>query len=237
MRWEHTLRWYCRVGGCGNLVFDELKSFEGHMELFHQDAYSTAQLPMLAESTRRPALDIFEHCPLCNYIPEASQSDQDIRAGPNSTNKANLLHRHIATHLESLALLSLPWQNDDDDQTSSGKKTQSKGKRSTFKNAGIGGADEISLNFDDPPIFGLLEEENHSTTDKFPLDESSEEFGEGQWDFIPLIPYDGHLQDPRLQGMIRTHLETQSASRGRRDSGDADKTICARGKLIGDVRP
>jgi hypothetical protein len=83
---------------------------------------------------RRPAIEVFENCPLYNYVPEIQQISVSDRMMPVYVEKANNLHKHVATHLEVLVLFSLPWQYNVD-ETSSSRETQSKERRSTLENA------------------------------------------------------------------------------------------------------
>lgn len=236
MRWDHTLRWYCGVSGCQNQVFDEQKMFENHMEHFHLGTYSSAQLPILVESMRRPATDIFECCPLCNYTPEDSQTIDGARSRPISVSTAISLHKHVATHLEGLALLSLPWQDNEDDRTSSGMQTLWREKRSTLKNAGIGGVDEdVSLSFEDPPNIELLRNEHQDVENLPPYETSLDGSGEAEWGFVPPLTYEGHSQDPRLQGLIRKQLNDELASQERRKEGLVSGAGLTRSKYLGNI--
>jgi hypothetical protein len=221
MKWEHTLQWYCGVSSCRNQVFDRQAMFENHMELSHRGTYNLSQLPMLIESMRRPATEVFEYCPLCNYIPEIQQTSANDRRTPVYAEKANNLNKHIATHLEGLALFSLPWQNDVD-ETSSSRETQSKEKRSTIKNVGISGLDEISLSFDDPPKLELLEGTQQELENISLSEATTDTSSEPEWGFVPSIPYDGHSQDRILQGLIRKYLSTHVEELGSKQSTDGE---------------
>jgi hypothetical protein len=221
MRWGHTLRWYCGVSSCQNQVFDEQTMFENHMELSHPGTYSSSQLPMLIETMRRPATEVFEYCPLCNYVPEIQQTSVGDRKTPVYVEKANKLYKHIATHLEGLALFSLPWQNDVD-ETSSSRETQSKEKKSTLQNAGVNGLDEISLNFDDPPKLELLEDEQQEHENVSQSEATTDTSRGLEWGYVPLIPYDGHSQDRILQSLIRKHLSTHVEELGSKQSTDGE---------------
>jgi len=221
MRWGHTLRWYCGVPSCQNPVFDEQTVFENHMELFHPRTYSSSQLPMLIESMRRPVTEVFEYCPLCNYVPEIQQTSVSDRRTPVYVEKANNLHKHVATHLEGLALFSLPWQNDVY-ETSSSMETQSKEKRSTLKNAGVSGLDVFSLKFDDPPKLELLGNEQQELETVSQSESTTDTSGESEWGFLPSIPYDDHSQDRILQSLIRKYLSTHVEELGSKPSTDGE---------------
>jgi hypothetical protein len=232
MRGEHTLRWYCGVSSCQNRAFDELSLFENHMERCHPGTYSLSQLPMLTQSMRRPATEVFEYCPLCNYVPESQQTSASDQKKHIDIEKANNLHKHIATHLEGFALISLPWQNDANDTSSTGE-TQSKEKRSSLKNAGNNGLDDVSLSFDDPPKLEPLGGELQELQTIPQSEETTDASRQYEWGFMPSIPYDGYTEDPTLQSFIRKHLSTHVEEVGSKHSIDSElKAGSTRGNYI-----
>lgn len=210
MRLTHTLRWYCGVSSCQSKVFDEKTMFENHLELFHSGTYSSSQLPMLVESMKRPATELFECCPLCNYIPDSQQTSLVGRRVPDYVEKSHNLHKHIAAHLEGLALLSLPWHNDVDDIPSS-RGTQEKEERSILsRDAGVKDLDDVSLVFDDPPSLELLVDNQQEQVNTLLSNAASGTPGNSEsWEFLPSIPYVGQLDDLVLQNFVRQYLSTQ----------------------------
>ncbi|KAE8448457.1 hypothetical protein EG329_009522 [Mollisiaceae sp. DMI_Dod_QoI] len=86
-------------------IFSSPNEFKDHMRQEHTNSLSDSQLSKLSERSKRPALRLFLECPFCDFEstnPEASEYEvQDI------------LQRHVASHLHSLALFSLPTLPDD----------------------------------------------------------------------------------------------------------------------------
>ncbi|TVY85465.1 Ankyrin repeat and KH domain-containing protein [Lachnellula suecica] len=205
----HTLQWYCGISSCQNQIFDRQSKFEDHMKLCHSEVCNSSQLSMFVESMRRPATRIFQHCPLCNYVPEIRQ--HIVTELENSVTlaleKEKDLHNHIATHLEALALFSLPWQDELGGALSS-KVTKSDENNSVLKQAEKDEFSGISLSFEDPPKIQDAESEE-STAEHIPLPEVPADLpGELEWQFIPDLPYDGHSEDRTLQSFIRRQLSS-----------------------------
>lgn len=216
MQWEHTLQWHCRASNCQNQVFDEQAAFEHHMELLHSETFTSSQLPMLVESSRRPAAELFEYCPLCKYMPVAQQTSDGDQRNNDYLEKANHLHKHIATHLEELVLISLPWQ-DDINEISSSRDTPSKG-RVSLNSIGVGGLDDISLAFDDPPEFEFSKDEQPDAEILLHSIESPDISQGPEWGFLPTLHYDGHLQDPLLQSLTLNYMSTHIEEPGLREA-------------------
>lgn len=78
------------------------------MRSTHSQDFTETQLPMLAKSSEQPAQDTFNSiCLLCDYVPghfpgPFSQRDSQI----NTVDVTKDLQKHMAIHLESLAILS-----------------------------------------------------------------------------------------------------------------------------------
>ncbi|GFF61350.1 hypothetical protein IFM51744_10658 [Aspergillus udagawae] len=149
---------------------------------------------------------VFQYCPLCNYVPEIQHNTVVNRKVQAHFANTDNLHKHVAAHLEALALLSLPWQNDMGGGSSSMDSPLE--KRSTIKNAGVNGLDDVSLTFDDPPKLDPLADEANELNDLQP-EVAAATSREAEWGFVPSIPYDGHSQDRVLQSLMRKHLASQ----------------------------
>ncbi|KAG4438865.1 hypothetical protein IFR05_005654 [Cadophora sp. M221] len=117
IRSEHVaLQWECVAPAHDTLLFNDVEKYTDHMKQEHQDMFAASQLRTLAQKTARPAAEPFEICPFCNALP-----DNLVEDGPNSGHDGaqNDLKTHIALHLQSLALLSLSWLDDDQSEGSS----------------------------------------------------------------------------------------------------------------------
>ncbi|KAK2795635.1 hypothetical protein FQN51_000392 [Onygenales sp. PD_10] len=98
---QHQLQWLCAVKSHEVLIFNNQSEYEEHMSTRHK--VSKSQAALLAERSSRPPRQIFVSCPLCGY-----------------SNSNSCLDNHIATHLSYLALKSLPFT--DDETNDSGSK-------------------------------------------------------------------------------------------------------------------
>jgi hypothetical protein len=205
--------------------------FENHMELIHPGSYSSPQLAILSESMRRPATQVFQHCPLCNYVPEIQQNTAVNRKAQAQFAKTDNLHKHVAAHLEALALLSLPWQNDLGEGSSSMDSPLE--KRSTLKDGGVDGLDDVSLAFDDPPKLDSLGDEQNELNNLLQHEVpavTAMTSREAEWGFVPSIPYDGHSQDRVLQNLLRKHLASQVEKLGMERKIERETGVSTEGK-------
>ncbi|KAI4250487.1 MAG: hypothetical protein L6R40_000085 [Gallowayella cf. fulva] len=127
MQWQHTLVWSCQAPRHTHVRFDTSGDCEAHMRQEHSEDISTEQLILLVEKSAHPAADPFEAlirydevnsearsvCPLCPWavksdrIPEPTNLES---VSAESGDGMKQMRDHIAAHLESIALLSLPEQ-------------------------------------------------------------------------------------------------------------------------------
>ncbi|KAF7179370.1 hypothetical protein CNMCM7691_008303 [Aspergillus felis] len=157
---------------------------------------------------RRPATVVFQSCPLCNYVPEIQQNTVVNRKTRAHVANTHNLHKHVAAHLEELALLSLPWQNNMGEDSSS-RNSPLEENGSTLKDVGLNGLDDVSLVFDDPPKIEPLADEPNELNKTFQPEVPTVASREAEWGFVPSIPYDGQSEDRVLQSLMRKHLASQ----------------------------
>jgi hypothetical protein len=74
----------------------------------HRDTFTDSQLNMLVWTNSKAASRPFSLCPLCRRFPEDCHTVEDQKSKELPDN----LPRHIAGHLKSLAMLSLPPRGD-----------------------------------------------------------------------------------------------------------------------------
>lgn len=110
----HCMRWYCTSKTHATEMFSKQEEYIIHMKAQHPGKFKEAQLPLLAENSRRPLKRIFDVCPLCGEKSEKEKGLED----------------HVAHHFQYLALLSLPLHEDPDDAEygASASSTKSRGK-------------------------------------------------------------------------------------------------------------
>jgi hypothetical protein len=95
MKTRHLMRWRCmQKAHAAPIVFEEEEHFKHHMRTFHTGRFREEQLPVVAESCSHPQDPVFEYCPFCS----ATVSD---------------IEGHVGDHLRDLALLTLPWPEDE----------------------------------------------------------------------------------------------------------------------------
>jgi hypothetical protein len=155
----HSLEWYCDAAAHKPEVFSDRISFQKHMKMYHSGTFTESQLPVISELAAPRSSRPFTICPLCNCIPE----DIELERKNIGSNALDLLPKHIAGHLKSLALISLPWREDIKDgdgqnlskqladfshAASMGKKAQNEGDDGSVIDAELA---RMSLSFDENP--------------------------------------------------------------------------------------
>lgn len=151
MKWQHTIVWSCQAAGHKSIIFDSQVQFEQHMKEEHHDTFTESQLPMLVQKSAHPATDTFSvltarnndaasgshyECPLCSFFVEKANDqnnpDSALLGAEFPINEAaKNIQNHIAAHLESIALLSLPEQDAVDDDFSIARESETTKKNST----------------------------------------------------------------------------------------------------------
>lgn len=147
MKWQHTLVWSCQAPRHNHLKFDTSAECELHMRQEHVREISDAQIPLLVEKSAQPAADPLEvllrmdkdrpqERSVCRFCPFAVENSRvpDPRAlvpdASTSNDSMKQMRDHIVAHLESIALLSLPEQEDLDNAASDELQSES-AKRSS----------------------------------------------------------------------------------------------------------
>ncbi|KAM0247857.1 hypothetical protein ACHAP5_003869 [Fusarium lateritium] len=108
---QHAIRWSCPAKSHRDQPFFSQQEFQRHLEKDHSKKYSEAELSLVITRSRKSAGPLFTSCPLCGQ--EAKEFTENIE-------------KHIAGHLRSLALKSLPPsydEKDDEEDDSSDKKS------------------------------------------------------------------------------------------------------------------
>ncbi|KAI4163750.1 MAG: hypothetical protein LQ342_002523 [Letrouitia transgressa] len=158
MKWQHTLVWSCQAPRHTHLKFDTSAECEAHMRQEHIQDISSSQIALLVEKSAQPAADPLEVlfrkdeagprersvCPLCPFAVENTRIPEPHSLVPNVSapiEGMKQMRDHIAAHLESIALLSLPEKEELNNAASDELQSES-AKRSSR------GADE-----DQEPLF------------------------------------------------------------------------------------
>lgn len=156
---SHSFEWYCDAAAHVAEVFKTKQDFQDHMKTIHAGTFTESQLPVITEMGARQGSRPFTICPLCNCLPEDIEAEQK-KIGSDAL---ELLPKHIAGHLKSLAFISLPWREDIDDEegddvskqiadfshdASEGKKTREEEDAQSIIDIDMA---SMSLSFDEDP--------------------------------------------------------------------------------------
>ncbi|CAN9407919.1 unnamed protein product [Alternaria alternata] len=212
---RHQIRWRCTSKAHSATLFTSEEEYFGHMRNQHAKSFTDSQLPLLANRSKVPATMIFPQCPLCSYIP----TEVDIRGstGASQTQKdrsiSDRIIKHLAAHLESLAVKALPWQDEVEEHVEGHSQT---GKADDFTVQSENGSrvlssdDAAGLQFSEDPYDNTSIELPTRSGDTTPLLDSSYE---EDWSFIERQPYFGHDRDETLQPLLqRLFLEDSTTN-------------------------
>ncbi|KAF4968624.1 hypothetical protein FSARC_3999 [Fusarium sarcochroum] len=118
---QHALQWRCPAKSHRGQTFLTQQDFKKHLEQDHKKKYTEAELSLVINRSRQSTGPLFTSCPLCGQ--EVQQAGGKIE-------------KHIAGHLRSLALKSLPPVYDEEDDEDGENAERSGGvisNRSTIK--------------------------------------------------------------------------------------------------------
>ncbi|KAF1810425.1 hypothetical protein P152DRAFT_491441 [Eremomyces bilateralis CBS 781.70] len=208
---KHNIQWRCRQPGHEPMTFHAEQDFNSHLEIEHQHLLKN---PTLFQYAKRNSVvttnSVFSQCPLCPFRaapdPPVGRVMDRMRRIPSET-KTGLsastlnMQRHIASHFQSIAILSLPWRDDVDEQIHSDRP----GTRESDSDFGSGSAPNLSDTEDlGSALVGLedMEEELQFDDPWTPLDVTNPE----EWTFIPRTSYNGHDADPVLLNFTKRFL-------------------------------
>ena len=145
MKWQHTIVWSCPTAQQRSELLNSQDDFESHMREEHAHEFTESQLPMLLQKCAQPSADPFtvlslqsdnhesENTQICPPCPFSTQSSNTRSQGDSSLLGAEIfmdgidktIRNHVAAHLESIALLSLPEQNDVENAASNELQSES----------------------------------------------------------------------------------------------------------------
>ncbi|KAL7917438.1 hypothetical protein ACQKWADRAFT_306811 [Trichoderma austrokoningii] len=112
---KHAMRWRCASKSHKTVFFDTREDYISHMKQRHRRAVTDEQIAILADRSLQLTGPIFKSCPLC---------------GARERDNSGSLGDHIAGHLRSLALKSLPPVDDGDEQTNDAERRSETDSRS-----------------------------------------------------------------------------------------------------------
>ncbi|KLU82102.1 serine/threonine protein kinase [Magnaporthiopsis poae ATCC 64411] len=145
MQWQHTKVWTCQacqVVGHEHQAYSSAFDMEQHIRRDHPGSFTEAQLPDIVQQSSLPAPDTFavlmrqnqreasdtgsngqalHECPICMSFHASPGSDAALPLHESAN-----IHDHILEHLESIALLSLPINDDQGEGLTTPNSRQSK---------------------------------------------------------------------------------------------------------------
>ncbi|KAK6544628.1 hypothetical protein TWF694_001317 [Orbilia ellipsospora] len=228
MAWNvHLSVWTCP--NCSDLEpFRWKQDFLGHMRTVHSKQFTEPQLLAIARRNMVAMPRERFVCPFCDCIPEEidyiTPSNRDI-----IVEKHNLLEKHIAGHLKSLAFLSLTYREDIEEAFSDASRDPAQGlnllkdqtdERSTLKDSFESGS-ENSIGDGKKQPFNVPKEKpwlgRTNDLNDFTLHGWVEDFDPSQdfrlpetektiWDFLPPRPYN-YANDEIIQNITIFQME------------------------------
>ena len=114
MQWSHTLSYCCKSSGHEHCVFSSRELFREHLEVEHNADFLQSEIEALVESSALPATDPFTFLHPSNNPSETSGGYPCPLCGDELTSSDEILRpsHHIASHLETLAVLCLSINED-----------------------------------------------------------------------------------------------------------------------------
>lgn len=203
MQAAHCRQWRCVAPGHPPQIFQSQELFDTHMRETHAGAFQESHLPLLRKRAEGPA-PIYQSCPLCGLSTEQISSEialsagQDSAASVSTQRVADRLTRHVASHLQHLAMHSLP--NDDADGDAMESEPSASVKATEQEDQ-----DLPSLSFESDSDVDASTLRSYRQWSGFELG-SPKKSGPSileEWGFIDLPTYYGHDRDATLQPFLR----------------------------------
>jgi hypothetical protein len=184
MESEHKrkiVRWTCNAKQhTSPQIFGSREELVAHLQHKHGTGISEKQRAIISKRSGGPAPEMFTRCPLCDWSPhlgnEDGSVDEDLTHREAKEAKEirlrDCLHKHIADHLQMIALRSLPDESigylDQPIRSSSSSSSSSTTTRSEI------GASITLSEIDFLQSLGEGKEERALTEERFPVDHSEE---------------------------------------------------------------
>jgi hypothetical protein len=109
---QHSFQWFCPLhrstgAEASSFTFQKKEDMEEHIKNSHNNL-SASQIRIIIRRSARPGISpMFQSCPFCEFLPEGITKGE-----VKSTEHVSAMQGHIANHLLSLAIMSLPWRDD-----------------------------------------------------------------------------------------------------------------------------
>lgn len=217
MKNSHTTRWICAASPAHptmNFSFSTEDEYEAHMFEVHQGTFTQSQLTMLKKHSKVPTSVTFRSCPLCGYEPLKEDLRKHVLAmeydevPPEDTERlaSDRITKHLASHLESIAVKALPWQDvteDAKDESVESKHAEEGTDQSEDDSSAIHRSMSISSFHDGEQVHEQPATwRDYSEAEVWDISSPGGSYDE-DWGFIPRPEYYGHDRDPVLQTLLR----------------------------------
>ncbi|EGX50304.1 hypothetical protein AOL_s00076g68 [Orbilia oligospora ATCC 24927] len=223
----HLKMFHCPL--CESLEpFRWKEDFTSHMNTHHAERFTSAQLLTLSRRSTITVIRGPHVCPFCNRMPEEIEKITPL----NRDKMTELLPRHIAGHLRSLAFMALPCRDDIKDYESNAGRNQSgEGSATSRRISNLDSDNEleefwtnVTTGVQEQDVFKELkfwktmeEVENmekirhlYHEDNARPPSRSSTQHG---WDFLPSRSEEYHIEeDPLIQKFIASQGEINRQS-------------------------
>jgi hypothetical protein len=188
-------KWICSDPRHERVSFENETAYEEHMWSIHPGTFSKNHLETLKRIASRPT-PLLSICPLCKFDP--------LAAGREAHNAVDKLLSHIAKHLRILAMMSLPWVDEDGEEGGSECRVIASDHVTTRNDEGLPPA-----TFDENDLFavrsdrGLAKVGPMHDRHTYGIEIDTESALSREWGFIEYVSYYGHDRDPVLQTFLR----------------------------------
>ncbi|KAK6511008.1 hypothetical protein TWF506_010093 [Arthrobotrys conoides] len=201
--WDvHLKMFHCPL--CVSLEpFRWKEDFMSHMSTDHAERFTQTQLLTLG---RRSTITVIREphvCPFCNRIPEEIE-----KITPQNRGKiVELLPRHIAGHLRSLAFMALPYRDDIKDyESDAGRDRSGEGSVRSRRISDLTDLDDFESMETIRHYIKALKPEVFPEADPQFQEAATGRPAQLEWDFVPSEDYEIE-QDPVMQHFIATQGE------------------------------
>lgn len=202
MQDAHCRQWRCVAPGHQPQIFPSQDTFDEHMRKRHAGAFQESHLPLLRKRAQGPA-PVYQSCPLCGLSYDqvvaqlVSSLGHSSGASISAQRVSEELTKHVASHLQQLALVSLP-QDDADGELMESEPSAS------VKATEQEDHDLPELSFEaDPEVISPASSTRQRSVSEVVSPADAEELALDEWSFIELPTYYGHDRDAILQPFLR----------------------------------
>lgn len=195
-------QWACSAPGHNVFYFETDAGYEQHMWQSHPGTFAENHLQLMKKRAMRAA-PVFTSCPLCGLEPaDLDPSRGPTRTPPPAISPQASLSKHVASHLRSLALISLPWDGFE------GEEDAGKSEATVSRNTILSDSDLPPAAFDGRETDVIISTESLFVDEEAMAEQRAERSPSDdvltrEWGFVEYPSDYGHDRDPILQPFLR----------------------------------